>query len=1218
MGNNIRRKNLRSMKSKFYKLIGIALTVVLLASLTVGLAGAPAGAASSNLKFTKFDLPQVGADGDYWCTPDTNVGPIATSSDGDLFASLQVTAEPIIYTVTTAIDAAAPLIVDITYISTVNATAQTTTLIIPAGAIIGATGAIALATADSCYDVTLIAANAGNTATAGIFDVDGFYSGATYCDYDIAGPTFNDYAVVAPLGYELVKSTDGGYSWDMQSGFRTTAAATGAGDATAIVDIVTSKEYADDETLFVATTLNVFQSVDGGDTFAAMIPGWTPVEIITDMDVTMDDKDRVTIMVGTANPGFTGDVYIYGSKTLAWTRQGIDDGTLGANTVNVLAVGFSPFFDGDEFFGAVVTNPTPPQGLTVARFAITPSTDPLVAAPWGVTYGDAPMRDAVDNDFLSTSARMVFPEDFSAGGTGNNVLFLGIFAGATGIQYDPVKVPTLTCELGDVYKVNLAGAPFYSGCDDLDIRGESSTLMPTATNIVSIDVAGNAEDCDVLVGTNFFNPVSIPAYLPAYHSEDAGATWMPSFKAPTGGLVEVLMSNDYLDSGVSFAGTMGNATPGVTPGTSGFSRSPGDFSTTFNQVSLVDYGDVGAGFAVAWLSATGYNAANTLNMVTATAVNPATGQTTLGGALWQTTNGGENWERVYSYGNTAEQTMTQVWRVGDETIFTVDFGNNAIWRSSDMGATWFKKITITKPGVFSTVSFVSETELWTGFADGSMWWSTDSGSTWDKPEENPMNTAVLMIVPMGPNVIISAINGVFFSSDGGETVARVGSPGEPVAGMCVTMPDLAFGENNMVYTVSMFGAAGAGVWRSEIDFTDPNESEWVRIDNGAGAYNPGAVVANSAALCFPPSGILYVVDGAPVDNTTAIDTAGGLWRCTNPTADVDGPAYPYFETENKGLAGNGAVAPPPVDDTIAFASFDLFPTTIFCGNAAAANYWEQLVMFTDILDVGPPLVMPGDSETGVGLLPEGQVYPNVAFAWQEMAGATMYELQVGLDPDFKSRLPSVYTNSLGWQIVGMNPNMTYYWRVRTANITVAPNFFRIGAPLISPWSDTYKFKTAIGASMARPRLEAPENGEFDIPLSPTFEWSGIEWAETYEYELGLSPTTTAGGYFAEPLVALVGTNALVSTAWKCDTTLDYTTRYYWHVKAVGVDTDTPWSDVGTFTTMGVPPAPTTEGPPVVIPPAEQITPAWIWAIVIIGAILVIAVIVLIVTTRRVP
>jgi len=154
--------------------------------------------------------------------------------------------------------------------------------------------------------------------------------------------------------------------------------------------------------------------------------------------------------------------------------------------------------------------------------------------------------------------------------------------------------------------------------------------------------------------------------------------------------------------------------------------------------------------------------------------------------------------------------------------------------------------------------------------------------------------------------------------------------------------------------------------------------------------------------------------------------------------------------------------------------------------------------------------------------------------------------------------------------------------------------------------------------MARPDLQAPWPGEPDVPLSPTFEWSGIEWAETYEYELALDPATTAGGYFAEPLVALVGSSALVSTAWKCDISLDYETRYYWHVKAIGIDTDTPWSDVGTFTTIGVAPPPPEPGGEIVIPPPNVITPAWIWAIVIIGAILVIAVIVLIVTTRRVP
>jgi len=41
-------------------------------------------------------------------------------------------------------------------------------------------------------------------------------------------------------------------------------------------------------------------------------------------------------------------------------------------------------------------------------------------------------------------------------------------------------------------------------------------------------------------------------------------------------------------------------------------------------------------------------------------------------------------------------------------------------------------------------------------------------------------------------------------------------------------------------------------------------------------------------------------------------------------------------------------------------------------------------------------------------------------------------------------------------------------------------------------------------------------------------------------------------------------------------------------------------------------------PPVTVPPAEVVSPAWIWAVVIIGAILVIAVIALIFTTRRTP
>jgi hypothetical protein len=350
------------------------------------------------------------------------------------------------------------------------------------------------------------------------------------------------------------------------------------------------------------------------------------------------------------------------------------------------------------------------------------------------------------------------------------------------------------------------------------------------------------------------------------------------------------------------------------------------------------------------------------------------------------------------------------------------------------------------------------------------------------------------------------------------------------------------------------------------------------------------------------------------------DNSGGMWRSTNPTADIDSIIPPYFERENKGLKGDGTLPPDGLDDMVILLSLDLKPPTLsptFFYFNAVAPYYDQVVMFTDILNVGVTLVTPEADAVGVGLLPEnmiGDVYPVVDFAWDEMAGATGYQFQVSIDANFKTKVIDLFTDNLGGDIdYPLLCNTTYYWRVR-----VAQEGSLIGAPLISPWSQTYKFKTVIGPSMQRPLLQAPLPGETDVPLSPTFEWSGIEWAETYEYELSRSPTTTAGGYFTEPLVALVSADALVSTAWKCDITLDYSTRYYWHVKALGVDTDTPWSDVGTFTTMGVPSETPTSQPPVVIPPAENITPAWIWAIVIIGAILVIAVIVLIVTTRRVP
>jgi len=130
----------------------------------------------------------------------------------------------------------------------------------------------------------------------------------------------------------------------------------------------------------------------------------------------------------------------------------------------------------------------------------------------------------------------------------------------------------------------------------------------------------------------------------------------------------------------------------------------------------------------------------------------------------------------------------------------------------------------------------------------------------------------------------------------------------------------------------------------------------------------------------------------------------------------------------------------------------------------------------------------------------------------------------------------------------------------------------------------------------------------------------------YQFQLSADPA------FATTLVDEQLANAGIMPA----VTLERGKTYFWRVKAL-LPVDGDWSTVANFMVAKAAAAPT---PPVVIeqtpapvinipaappaqvieiPPApavEKIAPAYIWAIIIIGAVLVIAVIVLIVRTRR--
>jgi len=1187
------------MKIKLFKILGVALTVVLMASLTVGLATVPAGAASSNLKFVKLELPQVGADGDYWVLYDSDVGPIAQTPDGGiLFAAVVEGTAWNLLKSTDGYSWTATGFYD--YVSGLTTPDTTAIVDVAASPEYSDDTTVVVATKDYVY----ISEDGGKTFT----QLSAAWTPVTYDinDMDITVASDGDLSLMVATTEPEVYVTSGLLAWTDQD---ISGSFPAADDALACAFLPT---FADDGDIGIS---------------AIITDNYTPTDV-TSEDV--GDTDGTGALSGTL-AHFPVEA---GSVTMSDTANTYTDNGSGTLTGDPVGTGTITYSTGAfTITGGALSSPvTADYTWYDSVTAVTTTTmtfsfaDISAGGEWGDAIMNAPFVNADMAPFDSEWASIAFPDDFDAFGTGTNVCFAGI------VQTGDLGATTLPVDSGsDAYRVILKEAG-SSTAVDLDVRGVLTTLAPTGTAVTSLDVCGNAEEATILVGTDALNLADAPEYFNVYYSEDSGDSWTASAKCPTGGtgtgatfasvMTQVLMGPDFCSDGVAYAGTMGTLT-------SAFQKTS-DAAKSWNQISIVDYGQHDEYWITNYgFSAFGYIANDTLWMITSEdPITPGSWDVD-NGALWGRLDG-NHWERLLSYATPGvTDDLYQLGILGDgSAMFATDLNAGEIWRSTDMGATWPKKIN-TKDGLM-WVAPVSTTTIYTthaaAAADGSaLWWSERSGTGWEKPDDSEIpSSAIAWSASVAGDLVYGGLStgDVFISSDGGETVEIVGSDGpfDPGSVVLVTT-DLGFAANGIMYATAPMQDE---VQRTIVDLDDPGDAEWEQIDDNQDAtgdieYSELNFTAGSPAIALPPSGILYVVDMSMVndDFSDTAFNAGGLWRSTNPTADTDSVMPPYFERENKGLDEDVIIGLRSLDLNPAN---NLAPTFFFAagGGDPALEYYEQIWMYTDILNIGATLVTPEADAVGVGLLPEnmmGDVYPVVTFGWAEMAGATMYQLQVAIDPDFNTTVINLYTDDLGKVIdTPLLANSTYYWRVRVADYD--DNF--VGEPLISPWSATYKFKTVIGPSMQRPALQAPLAGEAGVPLSPTFEWSGIEWAEVYEFELATDPTTSAGGYFSSPLVSLVGSSALVSTAWKADTTLDYSMRYYWHVKAIGVDTETPWSDVGTFTTMAKPAEPTTAPPAVTVPPQQVITPAWIWAVVIIGAILVIAVIVLIVTTRRVP
>jgi len=461
---------------------------------------------------------------------------------------------------------------------------------------------------------------------------------------------------------------------------------------------------------------------------------------------------------------------------------------------------------------------------------------------------------------------------------------------------------------------------------------------------------------------------------------------------------------------------------------------------------------------------------------------------------------------------------------------------------------------------------------------------------------------MLTLAPNGDVLIGGSDGKVAFSTDGGSSFTATEKMVEDVSGAVIVVADPDYENNNIIYA-SNAGGTTKTVYRASATKTTTFSGRGPTL--GTGHIIRGMVEAN---------GLIYVL--------SSDGSASKLWRnmlseTTLATADTAALALWSGRSTSSGLTATPAAL--KVSD----------------GPKFWAVTTTDLLSITDpIAVVGPQLNVPASAAT-IPVNPQtGRAY-TITFSFDRYHNkyVTGLQLQIATDSAFTGVVTDLTNIAVDKDqisvTVGPNatyaaeymPGYTYYWRVRTSETS----------PMYSPWSEVRSF-TVESLGILPTAIQAPAPGAANVPVMPTFSWSATEGAIAYEFAI-------------DPGWQLAGVdNALKTNTYVTDHPLEYDTSYTWKVRAVFNFKPADYGEwvSGVFTTMAEP-APVAKpytcpqdgltfateaelaehwakfhGAPAPPAPAPPAVPDWaLVTIIIIGAVLFIAVIVLIVRTRRV-
>ncbi|MCX6153664.1 MAG: hypothetical protein NT007_05860, partial [Candidatus Kapabacteria bacterium] len=185
----------------------------------------------------------------------------------------------------------------------------------------------------------------------------------------------------------------------------------------------------------------------------------------------------------------------------------------------------------------------------------------------------------------------------------------------------------------------------------------------------------------------------------------------------------------------------------------------------------------------------------------------------------------------------------------------------------------------------------------------------------------------------------------------------------------------------------------------------------------------------------------------------------------------------------------------------------------------------------------PLLASPADSVTNQPI--------NLTIKWNNLINDAKQHLQVSKDPTFKTFLINDSSlSAVSYDLKNLEYYTKYYWRASNVKGSIQ-----------SFWSSTWAFKTTIPTPVA----VYPAKGDTTkFPLNFNISWNQVPNATLYHFQISTDPT------FAD---IVKDTSNMVDIFIKMDSTLlKYNTTYYCHVDAKNKDSQTPYSEIFSFTT----------------------------------------------------